>query len=83
MSDYVFESYYRSVLSDLTIDREESNELKSKFEEANPPPDKLVWLRAAAFRIGCEFLTDDRAKNVSLLRSINAIVYALEITCMV
>lgn len=81
--DSVFENFYREIFADLTVDREEADELKEKFAKANPPPDKLVWLRAAAFRIGCEFLSESRDDNVSLLRTINAIVHSLEHTCMV
>mmetsp|Transcript_20566 Transcript_20566/g.23292 ORF Transcript_20566/g.23292 Transcript_20566/m.23292 type:complete len:483 (+) Transcript_20566:139-1587(+) len=82
MSSVEFESFYREIFTDLSVSREESDEIKQKFEDVNPPPDKLIWLRAASFRIGSEFLTDDETSNISLLRSINAIVHALEITCM-
>ena len=82
MADQLFETFYRDIYTDLTVDREESNEIKAKFVEANPPPDKLTWLRAAAFRIGTEFLTDEHDSNVALLRCINSIVHALEISCM-
>lgn len=72
------EAFYREIFGDLTVDREEAQELKDFLDGANPPPDKIVWLRATAFRIGSEFLTDDRETNVSLLRAINAIVHAVE-----
>jgi poly(U)-specific endoribonuclease len=83
MSDTVFEAYYREIFSDLSVSREESEEIKEKLDEVNPPPDKLVWLRASAFRIGCEFLSDDDSEsNVSLLKTINGIVHAVETACM-
>jgi len=82
MSDYVVNKFYREIFADLKVDREEAQELKDFFSKTNPPPDKLVKLRASAFRIGCEFLSEDRDSNVSLLRAINAIVHALEMTCM-
>jgi len=82
MSDKLFETYYREIFSDLSVSPEESDEIKEKLVEFNPPPDKLVWLRACAFRIGSEFLTDDKSSNVSLLRCINGIVHAVETTCM-
>lgn len=82
MSSKIFEAYYREIFSDLSVSREESDEIKEQLQEANPPPDKLVWLRASAFRIGCEFLTNDGDANVSLLKSINAIVNAVETTCL-
>eukprot|EP00545_Synedropsis_sp_CCMP1620_P002812 CAMPEP_0119012320 /NCGR_PEP_ID=MMETSP1176-20130426/6364_1 /TAXON_ID=265551 /ORGANISM="Synedropsis recta cf, Strain CCMP1620" /LENGTH=481 /DNA_ID=CAMNT_0006965253 /DNA_START=55 /DNA_END=1500 /DNA_ORIENTATION=+ len=82
MSNYAMnasvEAFYRSIFADLTVDREEAEDLVEFFTEANPPPDKIVWLRATAFRIGCEFLTDDADNNTALLRAINAIVHAVE-----
>mmetsp|Transcript_31637 Transcript_31637/g.68446 ORF Transcript_31637/g.68446 Transcript_31637/m.68446 type:complete len:476 (-) Transcript_31637:79-1506(-) len=84
MASSAIESLYRSVFSDLTVSREEDTEIRTKLEELNVPPDKIVWVRAAAFRIGCEYLTEDDADaNVQLLRCINAIVHAVEMTCLV
>lgn len=67
---------------DLTVDREEANELNAFLSGLNPPPDKLMWMRASAFRIASEFLSDDKDKNVSLLRTVNYIVHAIEANCM-
>eukprot|EP00548_Thalassiothrix_antarctica_P006006 CAMPEP_0194130756 /NCGR_PEP_ID=MMETSP0152-20130528/1722_1 /TAXON_ID=1049557 /ORGANISM="Thalassiothrix antarctica, Strain L6-D1" /LENGTH=501 /DNA_ID=CAMNT_0038825365 /DNA_START=165 /DNA_END=1670 /DNA_ORIENTATION=- len=73
------ETLYRRIMADLTIDGEEAQELVDFFTELNPPPDTLVLLRATAFRIGSELLVDDdRDRNVSILRTINAVVHALE-----
>ncbi len=80
--DTQVEYFYRNVLTDLKVNQEESQELVEYFSELNPPPDKLVWLRATAFRLGCEFLSEDQDQNVALLRAINAIVHSLESTCM-
>eukprot|EP00934_Nitzschia_sp_Nitz4_P008490 Nitzschia sp. Nitz4//scaffold166_size90379//56059//57597//NITZ4_005063-RA/size90379-augustus-gene-0.15-mRNA-1//-1//CDS//3329538214//8480//frame0 len=80
--DTKVEEFYQSIFTDLTVDQEEAQELAEYFDSLNPPPDKLVWLRASAFRIGCGFLSDDHDKNVSVLRTINAIVHSLERTCM-
>lgn len=80
--DAKVEALYRSTFTDLTVDSEESQELIEFFSNLNPPPDKLVWLRATAFRLGCECLSEDREKNVALLRAINAVVHCLEKTCM-
>ena len=83
--DSATENFFRRVFNDLTVDYEENEELKEKFQAMNPPPDKLVWIRAAAFRIGCEFLSDDgsdKGADIALLRCINVIVHALETTCM-
>lgn len=77
------EDFYRGIFSgDLTVDAEEAQELVDFFTELNPPPDKLVWLRATAFKIACEFLSDDSDMNVTLLKAVNAIVHGLEKTRM-
>lgn len=80
--DEKVEEFFNEILSDLTVDREEAEELSEYFDSLNPPPDKLVWLRATAFRLGCGFLSDDNDQNVALLRAINAIIHSLEKTCM-
>jgi hypothetical protein len=80
--DAKVETFYRTIFTDLVVSPEESEQLVNYFQGLNPPPDKLVWLRATAFRLGCEFLSDDTDKNVALLRAINAIVHSLELTCM-
>lgn len=82
MSDQTIESFFREIFSDLAVSSEESEAIKEKLLEVNPPPDKLVWLRSSAFRIGSEFITDDNDANTNLLRCINRIVHAVEITCM-
>ena len=82
MASKAIEALYREVFSDLSISREEDTEIREKLEEINVPPAKIVWVRATAFRIGCEFLTDDQESNVQLLRCINAIVHAVEMTCL-
>jgi hypothetical protein len=81
--DTKVEEFYRRIFADLTVSPEEASELEEYFSSLNPPPDKLVWLRATAFRLGCDFLSDDNDRNLSLLRAINAIVHSLETTCMV
>jgi poly(U)-specific endoribonuclease len=82
--DAKVETFYRQILTDSVIDQEENQDLIDFFSDANPPPDKLVWLRSSAFRIGSELLSeDDKDRNVAILRAINAIIHALEKTCMV
>ena len=83
MMDEKVENFYRQIYNDLKVSPEEASELTDFFQSINPPPDKLVWLRSTAFRIGCEYLSNDNDKNVALLRAINAIVHSLEFTCMV
>jgi hypothetical protein len=75
---------YRQIYSDLSVDSEENQDLLKFFAEENSPPvDQLVNTRATAFKIGCDFLTDDPATNLSLLRCINVIVHCFEGTCFV
>lgn len=76
------ETLFQECFADLSIDREESKELFDFFKLNNPPIDMLVWTRAAAFRIGCDFLTKEKAENVKLLKCINYIVHVIEQTCM-
>jgi poly(U)-specific endoribonuclease len=80
--DEKVETFYNGILRDLKVDQDEAQELVEYFDSLNPPPDKLVWLRSTAFRLGCGFLSDDSDQNVALLRTINAIVHSLETTCM-
>ena len=74
--------FYREIYADLSVDREEAAELNSFLSGLNPPPDKLMWMRATAFRIACEFLSDDKEANVNLLRTVNYIVHAIEANCL-
>uniref|UniRef100_A0A7S1Y3M7 EndoU domain-containing protein n=1 Tax=Grammatophora oceanica TaxID=210454 RepID=A0A7S1Y3M7_9STRA len=76
--DQKIETFYRQIFADLKVDQGEAQALQDFFNKTNPPPDKIVWLRATAFRIGCEFLQDSNDHNVALLRAINAIVHAVE-----
>jgi len=83
MCDKLFDAYYRTVFADLSVDLEESATIAAKFRDANPPPDKLLVLRSAAFRVGCEFLTDKKTDNILLLKAISAVVHIMETTCMI
>jgi hypothetical protein len=82
--DVKVEQFYRQIFADLTVSSEEASELVEFFSSLNPPPDKLVSLRATAFRLGSMYLSeDDKDRNVTLLRAVNAIVHSLETACMV
>lgn len=99
-TDSLIENLYRETFADRLITPDENAELISTLQELQqvqdgsslPPaltPDKLVWLRAAAFRIACEYLVEDdgdvddpREENVKLLKSVNAVVHALETSCL-
>lgn len=77
------EEFYRELYSDLSIDREENEDLVAFFRDENKPSvDNLVTARAAAFKVGCDFLTDDKEANIKLMKCINVIVHALETTCL-
>jgi hypothetical protein len=76
------EAYYGKIFAEMTLDRTENQQLRDYFSTLNPPPDKLVGLRAAAFKVGCEYLKEDNESNIKLLHCINAIVDGLEHTCM-
>lgn len=80
--DAKVEKFLNRVLSDLTVDHEEAEDLSKYFDALNPPPDKLVWLRSTAFRLGSEHFSSDKDRNKALLRTVNAIVHSLEMTCM-
>ena len=81
--DAKVEAFYHELFADLRIDSEEYDELTEYFATLNPPPDKLAWLRSSAFRLGCDYLSEDADKNQALLRTISAIVHCLEKNCMV
>lgn len=88
------EELYRATFADRSITADENEELISTLQGLQtiedaataPPaltPDKLVWLRASAFRIGCEYLAEDREENVKLLRTINAVVRVIAVRAIV
>uniref|UniRef100_A0A0K6SAD4 EndoU domain-containing protein n=2 Tax=Chromera velia CCMP2878 TaxID=1169474 RepID=A0A0K6SAD4_9ALVE len=83
--DAQVETFYRQIYADRNVSPEEAGALVEYFTALNPPPDKLVWLRLTAFRLGCEFLSDegDHDQNVAILRAITALIHSLETTCMV
>lgn len=82
------ESFYREIYKDAKVDRSEGVELKQFFLENADciPPAKLIWARAAAFRIAATefFSLDDNDGDglVSILKCINYVVHALEGTLM-
>lgn len=78
------EAFYSEIYRDLKVDDTEASRLTNYFARLNPPPDKLLWLRSTAFRLACDFLSDDdKEKNVALLKCINYIVHSIETLCMV
>ena len=74
--------YYREIFLDHKLVEEENETLIIFFRKLNPPPDIIIKIRALAFRVASEFLSDDHSINVSNLRCINAIVHAIETTCL-
>jgi hypothetical protein len=76
------DDFFNSLFADLTVDSEENTEMMNFFESENTPPaDDLIGTRASAFRIACDYLTDDRDNNIKLFRCINAAVHAFEMSC--
>jgi poly(U)-specific endoribonuclease len=86
--DSQIEQFYHRLYTtgdDVSFDPQESNVLYDFLKELNPPPDKLTKLRATAFKVACQHLSnngDDDPKNVQLLRTIDEIVHAIEEVCM-
>ena len=76
------EAFYRKVFAEGGVNQQEANVMTDYFAALNPPPDKLVWLRATAFQIGAQYLTDNEEKNTSILRTINVSCHELEHACM-
>ena len=86
------ESLYRSTFADRLVTTEESSSLVEYFSclqtvangSLTPPmtPHQIVWLRALAFKIACDFIDDDPTENIKLLKAVNAVVHALETTCL-
>jgi hypothetical protein len=77
------EEFYKGIFSDLSVDQEENDDLVTFFKQNIPPAGSLVALRATAFKMAAEFLTDDTENNIALLRCVNVIVHAFERTCLV
>jgi len=80
--DSKIEAFYNDIYSDLTVDREEAAELTDFLQKLNPPPDTLTKLRATAFKVACNYLSDEKDKNIQLLRTVNYVVHAIEQNCL-
>ena len=74
--------FYTNLYNDLSVDQEENVELKEFFESHVPPKSSLIQMRANAFKVAVPFLSNDRDKNVSLLRCINIVLHNFETTCL-
>lgn len=84
--DSKIQKLYRQLFADRTITPDEDDALISTLQSLTtvpdgsslPPvltPDKMQWMRTAAFNIACDYLDDDdREENVKLLKAINAVV---------
>ncbi len=77
--DAKVEKFYRKVFAEGGVSQQEAHVMTDYFSSLNPPPDKLVWLRATAFRIGTQYLSDDKE---DILRTVNVICHELEHACM-
>lgn len=76
------EDFYREIFSDLSVDRDESEDLFTFFQDNIPSAMDLVPLRAAVFKTASEYLTDDTENNTALLRCVNFVINAFERTCL-
>ena len=76
------EEFYNNILTDGSIDSEENAELIDFFSQNMPPKESLVTLRATAFKVAANHLSENKSKNVALLRSINVIIHCFESTCL-
>lgn len=74
--------FLKGIFDGNSVDVDENEDLFAYFREVSPPKqDDLVQVRAQIFKVACDFLSDDTDANVQLLRCINAIVHAFELTC--
>ena len=76
-------AFYKSVFDGLTVTEDENKELYDFFDQNKPSKDFLVTARAMAFKAACDYISDDKAENVKLLKCINVAVHAFEKTCLV
>lgn len=76
------EEFYKKLFDDLNVDAEENAELMGFFSANIPPKESLVPLRATAFKAAVDYLSDDKANNISVLRCINVAVHCFERTCL-
>lgn len=75
-------AFYKTLLDGLAVDLEESEDLNTYFKETSPPDkESLAQARDLAFKVGAEQLSNDTEKNTQVLRCINVIVHALEMSC--
>ena len=79
--------FYRTVFTDRVVEEEESDDLKTYFETHVPAPSFLAKVRFLAFKVASEFLSssdDDSTtdEDVKLLKCLNAVVHAFEITSL-
>ena len=77
------EDFFKSVFSDLQTDQEENEDIFTFFKRNIPPAASLVTLRATAFKVAADLLTDDNESNVALFRCVNVVVHAFENVCLV
>ena len=75
-------SFYKDIYDDLSIDREENQDLIDFFKDNAPSNDYLVASRAVAFKAACNYLSDDKGENIKLLKCINVVIHGYETTCL-
>lgn len=75
-------SFYKDIYADLSVDREENQELFEFFKNNIPSNDYLVAARAVAFKAACDYLSDDKQENINLLKCINVVIHGFETSCL-
>ena len=75
-------TFYKEIYADLSVDREENQELFDFFKDNLPANDYLVAARAVAFKAACDYLSDAKEENTKLLKCVNVVVHAFEAACL-
>jgi hypothetical protein len=76
-------NFYKGVYDALSVDSEESSELLEFFQVTHPPAvSALTQTRALAFKVACDYLTDNKETNTQLFRCVSIVVQAFEQACL-
>jgi poly(U)-specific endoribonuclease len=74
--------FLKGIFDGNAVDVDENQDLFAYFSETHAPSAAdLVATRAHIFKVASEYLTDDKEVNTQLLRNVNAVVHAFELSC--